>query len=291
MTDLTSARGSESGAPPLGEIIQLMRQAHGSDLSVFDEAFLAKSLARRIEASPCDTAAAYLERLAQDGTEADALLRSLNVSYSEFFRDPLAFALIEQQLLPGLMESAKQAGSNEIRVWSAGCATGQEAWSVAMLLDELTRTQDRPMAYRIIATDLSEPDLAFASAGVYSAEAVGNVRTCQLRECFLRQGTAFAIAPRLREHVTFSVFDLLSTQSRSPATSIYGGFDLVLCSNVLLYYGLQTQGLILNKLRRSMAAGGYLVVGETERAIVERTGGFRAVAAPASVFDILNRAA
>ena len=286
MTDLTSAHSSESGAPPLGEIIELMRLAHGRDLSVFDEAFLAKSLARRIEASPCDTAAAYLERLAQDGTEADALLLSLNVSYSEFFRNPLAFALLEQQLLPGLIESAKQAASNEIRVWSAGCATGQEAWSLAMLLDELTRTQDRPMAYRIIATDLSESDLAFASAGVYSAEAVGNVRTRQLRECFLQQGTAFAIAPRLREHVTFSVFDLLSTQSRSPATSIYGGFDLVLCSNVLLYYGLQTQGLILKKLSRSMATGGYLVVGETERAIVERTGGFHAVAAPASVFQL-----
>ena len=289
MTHFTSARGGESGAPPLGEIIELMRLAHGRDLSVFDEAFLAKSLARRIEASPCDSAAAYLERLAQDVTEADALLRSLNVSYSEFFRNPLAFALLEQQLLPGLIESAKQAGSNEIRVWSAGCATGQEAWSVAMLLDELTRTQDRPMAYRIIATDLSEPDLAFASAGVYSAEAVGNVRTRQLRECFLRQGTAFAIAPRLREYVAFSVFDLLGTQSRSPATSIYGGFDLVLCSNVLLYYGLQTQGLILKKLRRSMAAGGYLVVGETERPIVERTGGFRAVAPPASVFQLAAR--
>ena len=286
MTHLTSARGSESGASPLAEIIQLMRQAHGRDLSVFDEAFLAKSLARRIEASPCDSAAAYLDRLAQDGPEADALLLSLNVSYSEFFRNPLAFALLEQQLLPGLIESAKQAGSNEIRVWSAGCATGQEAWSVAMLLDELTRTQDRPMAYRIIATDLSEPDLSFASAGVYNAEAVGNVRTRQLRECFLRQGTAFAIAPRLRQYVAFSVFDLLGTQSHSPATSIYGGFDLVLCSNVLLYYGLQTQGLILKKLRRSMAAGGYLMVGETELAIAERTGGFRAVTAPASVLQL-----
>ena len=107
--------------------------------------------------------------------------------------------------------------------------------------------------------------------------------------CFSRKGEAYAIAPRLRERVDFSTYDLLDRGSSSPPASIYGGFDLVICSNVLLYYRPQIQRLILGKLRRSLAPGGYLVVGETERQIVENAGGLKAVAAPASIFQSTTR--
>ena len=267
----------------LDAVVTVMDQSHGLDVSVYNEFFLAKSLEKRRQLTACDTTAAYLKRLAEDGTEAEAFHRSLRVVYSEFFRNPLAFALLEQLILPGLVEGKARSGG-EVRIWSAGCAAGQEAWSVAILLDELAAACARPVPFRIFATDLSEGDLVLARGGVYNATAVGNVRLRHLNGCFSRQGDAYAIAARLKDRVDFSVYDLLDGGTTCPPACIYGNFDLVLCSNVLLYYRPEALQLILNKLRRSLAPGGYLITGETERQIVASVDGFRAVAPPAAVF-------
>jgi chemotaxis protein methyltransferase CheR len=274
----------------LDGIVAVMREAHGFDLSRYDESFLARSLARRREAVFCPSDAAYLELLADDRPEAAALFGSLRVGYSEFFRDPLAFALLERSILPALAEQRACDGGGEIRVWSAGCAAGQEAWSVAILLDELSAAQSRPVPYRVFATDLSEPDLTLARTGVYGAAAVGNVRLRQLRTCFSRQGSGgavddcYAIVPRIRERVDFSAYDLLEECTTCPPASIYGDIDLVLCCNVMLYYRPGTQRLILDKARGCLAPGGYLITGETERQIAAGPSGLRAVAPPAAVF-------
>ena len=277
---------------PLGGAVGVLRERHGRDVSGYDEAFLAKAVEKRRRHGTYKTAGAYLERLADDAVEAEALCRSLRVVYSEFFRDPLAFALLEQIILPALVAAKKTSVQGEIRVWSAACAAGQEPWSVAILLDELLGAQppDTLAPYRIFATDLSETDLAVARAGVYSATALGNVRRRHLDSLFSPQGGGLlAIVPRIRAQVEFSLYDLLDESTSSPSTSIYGDFDLVLCCNVLLYYRPEAQRFILDKLRRCLAPGGYLVTGESERQMVETAGGFRAVAPPASVFQMTRR--
>jgi chemotaxis methyl-accepting protein methylase len=268
----------------LAAVITVMGEIHGRDLSVFNESFRAKSLEKRQQAAACANSATYLQRLAQDAAEAEAFHRSLRVVYSEFFRNPLAFALLEQVILTSLIEGKSRSRGEEIRIWSAGCAAGQEAWSVAMLLDELATAGARPVPHRIFATDLSAGDLDLARRGVYSAAAVDSVRLRHLNSCFSRQGETYAIAARLRDRVDFSLYDLLDSTTTSPPACIYGNFDLVLCSNVLLYYRPEILRLILNKLRRSLAPGGYLITGETERQMVGSVDGFRAVAAHASVF-------
>jgi chemotaxis protein methyltransferase CheR len=269
----------------MDEIVAVMGQAYGLDLSCYDESFLAKSIERRREVTAAGTPAAYLERLTQDRAEAESLYRSLRVTYSEFFRNPLAFALLEQTLLPTLLNEKEEAARTEIRVWSAGCAAGQEPWSVAILLEELGVARGNPVSYRIFATDLSGPDLALARRGSYGVETLGRVGLRRLNEYFLRQDGSYTVAARPRDRVDFSVYDLLDAGGTCPPASIYGGFDLVLCSNVLLYYRPKTQRLILDKVRRSLAPRGYLVTGETERQIVAGAGGFRAVAPPATVFQ------
>ena len=131
---------------------------------------------------------------------------------------------------------------------------------------------------------MCELDLVSARTGVYSAAAVGNVRLRHLDGYFSQPGESFGIVPRIRARVDFSLYDLLDASTVCPPTSIYGGFDLVFCSNVLLYYSPETQRRILDKVQRSLSPGGYLVTGETERQIVERAGGFLAAAPPATVF-------
>ncbi|MCX6873409.1 MAG: protein-glutamate O-methyltransferase CheR [Verrucomicrobia bacterium] len=285
LRDKTTPTLSNGQQAALDEFIAVMLQRHGFDISVFDESFFEKSLEKRLGALPCRSVADYLEGLSDNSTEAEAFYQSLRIGYSEFFRNPLAFALLEQTKLPRLLDEKKKTG-HEIRIWSAGCATGQEAWSVAIVLDELICVLGKQADYRIFATDLLEADLVVARAGVYNAEALKNVRLRQLDGCFVQQGECYAIADRLRSHVDFTVYDLLDESTACPSASIYGDFDIVLCSNVLLYYRPEVQRLILDKLRRCLAPGGYVVVGESERQIVERTGGFRFVAPPATVFQI-----
>jgi chemotaxis methyl-accepting protein methylase len=208
--EMNSEKSGTSGQQRemLDAVITMMRETHGRDVSVYNESFLITSLGKRRQASACANTASYLKRLVQDAREAEAFHCSLRVGYSEFFRNPLAFSLLEQVILPGLTEE-KVRSRGEIRIWSAGCAAGQEAWSVAILLDELAAARAKPVPFRIFATDLSEEDLELARRGAYSAAAVGNVRLRHLNGCFSRQGDAYAIAARLRERVDFSLYDLL----------------------------------------------------------------------------------
>lgn len=265
-------------------LIAVMGEAHGLDVSPYADAFLASSLEKRRKATSHRTDAAYLAHLPEDRAEAEILFGTLRIAFSEFFRDPLAVALLERTILPALAKARARSGRGEIRVWSAGCATGQEAWSVAILLDDLATTLGRPVPHRIFATDRSTAELETAERATYSTEALANVRLRQLGSAFSRRGDAYTILPQLRERVDFSLYDLLDPGTSCPPASIYGDFDLILCCNVLLYYRSEAQRLVLDKARRSLAPGGYLITGETEQQIVERAGGFRAVAPATAVF-------
>jgi len=276
------ANHASAGQPPLAQIIALTREAHGRDLALFDEAFLAKALQRRLAGAGLAVWPAYLERLAQDGTEAQALFASLNIGYSEFFRDPLAFALLEQVILPGLLQQSGQAG---LRIWSAGCAAGQEAWSIAILLDEQNAERGQPQPFRVFATDSVEAVLVQAREGVYEAASVQQLRLKHLHRYFTVRGDAYSISPALKARVDFSVFDLLAQGTSSPVAAIYGDFDLVLCCNLLFYYRPEVRQRILDKIVRALCPGGYCVTGVAEREIIARQTGLHAVAPPAAVFQ------
>ena len=272
-------------APPLDACIQVMGEAHGRDLSRFDETFLAKSLHQRLTVTSTETWPVYLDRLAHDGTEAEALLQSLHPGYSEFFRNPLTFALLEQHVLPGLVEAREATGSAELRVWSAGCAAGQEAWSVAILLEELAAARGRPIQFRILATDISDAELALAREGVYGYAAARNVRLRHLRDYLSAKGETYVVAPRLRDRVDFSTYDLLDERSVCPPASLYGDFDLVLCCNLLFYYRPDLRERILDKVCRALRPSGCFVTGEVERDLAAGRERFRAVLPPSAVFQ------
>ena len=254
-------------------------------MNCYDETFLKKALHRRLTATSVKTSEEYLGRLECDGAEAEALLRSLRIGHSEFFRNPLTFAVLEQLVLPNLLAAKEMSGRSEIRVWSAGCAAGQEAYSVAILLDELRAAREHPIPFRIIATDICGADLARGRDGVYDRAAVQNVRLKQLQDYFRVEGEAYAVAPRLRQQVDFSTYDLLDERSVCPPASLYGDFDLILCCNVLFYYRPDMRQRILDKVCNALAPNGYFVTGEAERDIVQHAGGCRAVASPAAVFQ------
>jgi chemotaxis methyl-accepting protein methylase len=266
------------------QLIQTLEKTHGLRINVYDEEFLRKSIGKRLAENGIKNVAAYEEYLADNRAEAECFCQSLRINYSEFFRNSLTFALLEQQILPALIAEKKQSGQKEIRIWSAGCAAGQEIWSVAMLLDELLTAKESPVSYRIFATDLSESDLAKARAGIYSAEAAGNICLKHLNRCFSRQGDAYIVVPRLRAHVEFSVYDLLDEHSSCPADSLYGDFDLIFCCNLLFYYKPDIRQRIISKICRALANGGFFVTGEAERDMVTKQEGFCPEAPASAIF-------
>jgi chemotaxis methyl-accepting protein methylase len=274
-------RASHAGADwtraTLDALTCALSAQHGQDFARFDEAFVARSLVRRQAATSTPSPAAYVERITHDSTEADALLGSLAIHHSELFRDPLTFAL------PELAARAVPADTHELRVWSAGCAAGQEPYSLAILLRELSDGRERAIPFRVFATDRSEAQLAEARRGVFSDAVMGQVSHRRLERWFTGREDAFVVAPELRERIDFSSYDLLDQRRSSPPASIFGEFDLVFCCNLLFYYRPEARRLILDRLARSLAPGGYVVTGETERLFLQGAG-FRAVFPHASIF-------
>jgi chemotaxis protein methyltransferase CheR len=253
-----------------GQVLEFMANIPDFDVSKFDESFLVRSVQKRIDETLCGSVDAYHILLQKSEVEKRAFINSLRISYTEFFRNPLTFAILERHIFPELVVKKKQQGRKEIRIWSAACATGQEPYSLAMLLEELKNGDHEKSNYRIFATDQSESQVNEAKKGQYSAEAMSNLKVKRVNQWFTRIGEIYILKPQLRKNIDFSVFDLSSEQLSAPPSSIFGDFDIILCANILFYYKPAWREIMLNKMKNCLANGGYLVTGETERDILTR---------------------
>lgn len=267
----------------VNEIKKIMVLTYHKDISGYDESFLIKSLEKRAFALGVELSDAYIRYLTENSFEADMLFNALNITYSDFFRNPLTFALLEQWIIPLLIHQKK--GDGEIRIWSAGCSAGQEAYSLAMLMDKYHEQEGQELRYRIFATDISQSALALAREGLYSKDMLQNVKLKQFENYFTNKNGGYQIASRLRESINFSTYDLLDADTENPAESIYGEFDIVICSNLLFYYKPDIQQFILRKACKSMAGNGYLITGEAERDQVNKIQDLQMVSPPAAIFQ------
>lgn len=266
----------------LEQIITVLKYTQGRDISIYDPDFLLKSLERRRIATGVNSAAEYCRCLETNTSEAAAFCKSLHINYSQFFRDPLTFALLEQLILPSLI-SHKPDG-REIRIWSAGCSTGQEVYSMAMLLSDLAEASGKEISYRIFATDISQDSLASGRAGVYDQSAVQNVKLKHLNKYFTKQGETYTVIPQLRRYTSFSIYDLLDRSTTIPPESIYGDFDIVMCSNLLFYYKPNFRQEIIKKITQAMSDTGYLVTSESEKTLIEHATKLQAAATSTAIF-------
>ncbi len=263
-------------------LIRAAEKALDRDLSGYDPAFLRATLTRRMSQSGLD-ARALATALTADPDQARQLWGALNISYSTFFRDSLTAALLEQFALPALMRDKERDGQ-ELRIWSAACAAGQEAYSVAMLLDDLLAAHGSGIRFRIFATDHHAPNLSQARRGVYDQTSIRNVPLKYLRY-FIRRDDQYEVIPAMRARVDFSAHDLLDPHAACPQASIFGEFDLIFCSNALLYYRPHVRRLILARLHAALAPHGFLVTDEAERELPTPSDGFRPLTAPGALFQ------
>lgn len=235
------------------------------NVSRYDNAFLTNTLHKRVNESGCSSVEEYLDLLSKSEFENKLLVDSLQISYSTFFRNPLTYDVLDKLILPGILEQRKNMKNKQIRVWSAACAAGQEPYSLAMLFEEAIKCNDSSNCYRIFATDRDEMQIDMAKKGHYHVSALDNMPLKLANKWFRRLGEIYTVKPELKKQIEFSVFDLFDHHFSSPPSSIFGGFDIVFCANLLFYYKTNYRKVIINKIAASMTGDGYLITGETER--------------------------
>jgi len=268
----------------LGKCIRFFKEEYSRDLSVYDHDFFRKTLEGRINSTSCKSAQEYNSYLLDTPAEHEILIRQMSNSYSEFFRNGLTFSFLEQAIIPKLFEKHNRKASGDIRIWSAGCASGQEPYSLAMLFEDYKASRQTKSTYRFFATDNSSDQIEAAKMGIFSSDNIKNVKFKFINEFFSKIGDKYAVNDKIKSRIDFSVFNLLDEVSSAPPASVYGDFDLVMCSNVLFYYKSSYQKFIIEKLNRVLKPGGIFITSEAEVHLFDSASGFTRFASPAPIF-------
>lgn len=269
----------------LEAVLEELRRVRGLDLSDYRRATLERRLAARMANLRLKDPGEYLQRLRSDPSECDRLIETIVIKVSSFFRAPLVFELLAHRVLPLIMERHRREHTRQIRVWSAGCATGEEAYSGAILLAQALEDEDFPWLPYICATDISPEALAAAQTGSYRRESLETTLLGILDRFFRPTADGFEVIPEIRRMVHFSRHDLTSRHSFAPADSVFGSFDLVLCRNVLIYFSLDLQKRVQDKLYGALTPGGYLVLGMSESLSPEMESRLIAIDRPHRIFQ------
>jgi two-component system, chemotaxis family, CheB/CheR fusion protein len=240
----------------LRALLDELRDRSGIDFTAYKTPTIQRRLQRRMAATGSDNLGAYIRLLQNDPEEYRRLTASFLIKVTEFFRDPELYTYLREQVLPELIAEARQRG-DELRMWSAGCATGEEAYSLAILVVDLLDGQLDRFNVRIFATDLDGEAVAFARHGVYPAAALANVPPDLLARYFNQIDGDYEIKKSIRSVLIFGQHDL---GQRAPFPRI----DLTLCRNVLIYFTTELQRRALQLFAFSLRTGGVLVLGKAE---------------------------
>ncbi len=256
-------------------LIETVQHESGMDISVYAASFLQNTLAQRVKETGSAGLSEYMAFLRTDREELSKLSDALHISYTLFFRNPLDVSILEGFVLPDLMQVKEHNNSSSLRIWSVGCAEGPEAFSLAMLADTVISGRDYKIPVMVFGTDICPAAVDKAREGCYDSNALQNARLSYIDRYFNLKKSTFFVKDQILHHVDFSVGDITDPEYTSPPAAIFADFDLVSCCNLLIYYHYDIQQIILEKLYHSLGRNGYLVVGESERQIVENFGKLR----------------
>ena len=242
---------------PLETLLEQVRRERDLDLGSYKSTFLARRLAVRMQARGCADYATYGRLLHQDPAEYKALFDSLSINLTRFFRDPTTFQALEESFLPELVQ--RRAAGRQLRAWSAGCAGGEEPYSLAILLREVLGPALGRWRVEVLGTDVDDKALAQARAACYDAAVFQELPPHY--QAWI--GRYFALGPRrqLRPEVQAMVTLLRHDLTRDPPPA---GLDLILCRNVLIYFDRDEQDRLYQAFYDALRPEGLLVLGKTE---------------------------
>jgi two-component system, chemotaxis family, CheB/CheR fusion protein len=239
----------------LQEIHADLRKRIGHDFRSYKEKTFLRRVHRRMQVRQVGSLQHYLELLRSDADETRLLFRDLLIGVTAFFRDAEAFAALESEVIPRLFEHA--GAGDTIRVWVPGCATGEEAYSISLLLREHMSKLDVVPKVQVFATDIDEPALAVARAGRYPAPMLENVSPERLQRFFRADAQSYVLAKEVRDLCIFSAHSVI----RDPP---FSRMDMVSCRNLLIYFNAELQDNVLPVFHYALKPNGYLFLGPAE---------------------------
>ena len=239
----------------LGQLLEYLKEARGFDFTGYKRTSLERRLRRRMQDIGIDSFSAFRDRLEVDPAEFIHLFDYVLINVTAFFRDPEVWEVVSSHVLPRVLESKKDDAP--IRVWAAGCASGEEAYSIAMLLAEHLGREDFVRRVKIYATDVDQQALATARYGSYSGKAVSPIPADLLNRYFDRLDDRFIFNKDLRRAMIFGRHDLVQD---APISRV----DLLTCRNTLMYFNSETQARVLGHFYYALNPEGYLILGKAE---------------------------
>jgi chemotaxis protein methyltransferase CheR len=234
-------------------------KSRGVDLSSYSHSFVMRAIRKRVGRSRSLGYTDYIRLLGESETETSELLNALSINVTEFFRDKGAFEAFSEKAIRPLIHTKESLSGGIIRIWSAGCATGQETYTLAICaVEELKKMGDfpRPMV-TVMGTDLSIPAINVARTGIFTAEQVKGVPQSLLSSYFVKRGDGYEVVDSIKRTVRFFNGNLLE----SPHSKF---FDAVVCRNVMIYFSRQMHDTVLMHLHGALGIGGYMMLGKTE---------------------------
>ena len=255
-----SEEGMDEGAETeearlLRMVFAQMRARTGRDFARYKRSTILRRIARRMQIRRIEELDQYLGLLRREGDEVRALADDLLITVTSFFRDPEVFESLEKEVIPALLEG--RGADETVRVWSVGCATGEEAYSLAILLLEAAGRTDAPPRIQVFASDLHDQSLGKARDGFYPGDITTDVSSARLKRFFTEEDGGYRIRPEVRELVVFSPHNLLGDPP-------FSRVDLISCRNVMIYLDRDVQRDVVDVFHYALRGEGYLVLGGSE---------------------------
>lgn len=246
--------GADVDESTLEEVRQILLLKRQFDLGMYKDACIRRRIAGRVRARGFQQARPYLDLLVMDEDEITTLMSAMTIHVSQFFRNPSTFDVLREEIVPDMFRRLRREGRRDLRVWSVGCAAGEEPYSMALLLEQLVPPR---MRFSILACDITPVVLDKAREGVFEAQRLSQVPDDLRNKHFSEQQGRWQIHSRLREKVEFCRHNVLSEEP-------YPEADLILCRNVLIYFSRPDQARVLERFAAALPENGVLVLGRAE---------------------------
>ncbi len=246
---------SHATTSSLARILMLLRSATGNDFSLYKKSAIRRRIERRMSQHDIQDTELYARYIKENPAEVKLLIRELLINVTSFFRDSEAFATLKQDILPKLF--ADKSEDYVFRVWVAGCASGEEAYSIAILLREYMEDTRQEFKVQFYATDLDDDAIAVARAGIYPPNIAQDVDQERLRRFFIKEETGYRIKKNIREMVVFAVQNIIKDP---PFTSL----DMLSCRNVMIYLETDLQNRLIPAFHYALKPGGVLILSPSE---------------------------
>jgi two-component system, chemotaxis family, CheB/CheR fusion protein len=269
-------------ADRLAEIIDLVRTKTDHDFTLYKPGTLQRRIERRMAMAAIGTGDLnrYLEILRADTGELDFLAKDLLINVTSFFRDPKVFEFLAEKIVPDLVKG--HTHDRSLRIWIAGCSTGEETYSLAMLFREQIVAAKRDIKLQVLASDVDPEAIAIAREGFYPETIEADVSPARLARFFSKEEHGYRILPELRATVVFTVQDVL-------ADPPFSRLDMVSCRNLLIYLRPEAQSKIISLFHFALREGGILLLGNSET-IGDATGRFEVISKSERVYRHIGRA-